>query len=131
MRIVVPVVQAKNNRGIDDLLDMLKEVFPFDITEAYIINTDNPGMVEVAKALAAKSGIKVDDLSLVGMEEIQDAQEKLKVKKERKNASTVLKDYPEPHVCLVCGSSYTSPRYGKACSYDCRLKYAEKRRNGE
>ena len=55
--IIVPISKA-NEQQIDDLLDMARNLFlgTTNVTEAYVIETDNPGMVAIAEALAAKSG---------------------------------------------------------------------------
>lgn len=52
--IVVPITD-NNRQGIDDVLDAVKPLFSGEVIEAYIIKTDDPGMIAVAKSLAQKS----------------------------------------------------------------------------
>jgi hypothetical protein len=127
MRIVVPIVQAKNNRGIDDLLDMLKDIFPFAVMEAYIIDTDNPGMAAVAEALAAKSGVETKGMTIIGGNGNGAAKKALgEVKPERtlegptKPKAEKKPAQAERRTCIECGSEYTNVRYANCCSYKCR-----------
>ena len=53
--IVIPITEA-NRQGIDGILDAVREIFTANITEAYIVETDDPGMIAVATRLAEKSG---------------------------------------------------------------------------
>lgn len=54
-KVIIPITE-KNRQGIDDLLESLKAIFgDFTVTEAYIIDTQNTGILSVARALEKKA----------------------------------------------------------------------------